>query len=332
VRLTEDKIILVVRTTRMADLKVRYSSRSQAEFYVRHMGSDFTDYEKEDTSYQAAITETQQILTKLGRVQVVTRAMLPNFIFGPQDIVVALGQDGLVANTLKYLSGQPLIGVNPDPQRWDGQLLPFTVRNLDQIAREVLHRRRPVKQVTMARVTLNTGPMLFAVNDFFIGARTHVSARYRIELGKQGEDHSSSGVVVSTGLGSTGWLKSLLTGAAAITQSAGTLLAGQFTQTTFVGKQPPPAAAPKVRPNVKTEFAWDSDYLLFTVREPFPTKQTGATLVFGRVTAKQPLVIESRMGAGGVIFSDGIEQDFLEFNSGIRATIDLGERKGMLVV
>jgi NAD kinase len=330
-RLTENKIILVVRATRLADLKARFATKMQAQFYVSRLGGDFTDYEKEDTAYQAAIAEARQILSGLGRVQILQRALLPNFVFGPEDIIVALGQDGLVANTLKYLGGQPLIGVNPDPQRWDGQLLPFTVRDLDKIVREVLQHRRPLKQVTMARATLNTGPTLHAVNDFFIGARTHISARYRIELGKQGENHSSSGVIVSTGLGSTGWLKSLVTGAAAITQSVGAVLAGQSSQTLFAGI-PQPATATKVRLNIKTEFAWDADYLFFTVREPFPTKQTGATLVFGRVTPQQPLVIESRMGEAGVIFSDGIEQDFLEFNSGTRATIGVAERKGVLVV
>jgi len=331
-RLTENKIILVVRATRLADLKARFATKMQAKFYVNRLGGDFADYENEDTAYQAAIAEARQILAGLGRVQIVQRALLPNFVFGPQDIIVALGQDGLVANTLKYLGGQPLIGVNPDPQRWDGQLLPFKVRDLDKIVREVLGQRRPVRQVTMAKATLNTGPMLHAVNDFFIGARSHISARYRIELGKQAEIHSSSGVIVSTGLGSTGWLKSLLTGAAAITQSAGTVLAAQFTQSSFPNMPQSKATPPKVRLNVRTEFPWDADYLFFTVREPFPTKQTGAALVFGRVTEQQPLMIESRMGEAGVIFSDGIEQDFLEFNSGTHATIGIAERKGVLVV
>src|SRR5947209_10514709 len=184
-RLTENKIILVVRATRLADLKARFATKMQAKFYVSRLGGDFADYEKEDTAYQAAIVEARQILSSLGRVQIVQRAMLPNFVFGPQDTIVALGQDGLVANTLKYLSRQPLIGVNPDPQRWDGKLLPFAVRDLDKIVREVLRRGRSIKQVTMAKVTLNTGPTLYAVNDFFVGARSHISARYRIELGKQ---------------------------------------------------------------------------------------------------------------------------------------------------
>ena len=82
---------------------------------------------------------------------------------------------------------------------------------------------------------------------------------------------------------------------------------------------------------MKTEFAWDASYLFYTVREPFPTKTTGTSLVFGRVTPETPLILESRMAENGVIFSDGIEQDFLEFNSGTQAVIGLAEKKGVLV-
>ena len=88
----------------------------------------------------------------------------------------------------------------------------------------------------------------------------------------------------------------------------------------------------KVRLHVKTGFPWDANYLFFTVREPFPTRTTGSSLVFGRVTNEMPLLLQSQMAENGVIFSDGIEKDFLEFNSGTQAVIGLAERKGVLVV
>ncbi|MFO1484571.1 MAG: hypothetical protein U1F71_14515 [Verrucomicrobiaceae bacterium] len=310
-RLTETKIILVVRATRLADLKAKFATKSQARFYVSRLGGDFSDYEREDANYQTAISEAHRLLGDLGRVQVVQRAFLPNFVFGEQDIVVALGQDGLVANTLKYLNGQPLVGVNPDPKRYDGQLLPFQVPQLDKIMREVLRGGRSKREVTMAEASLNTGLSLCAVNDLFIGVKSHGSARYRITLGKAAENHSSSGVIVSTGLGSTGWFKSLMAGAAGVAVAAGRAEAKQAQDMTF---------------------PWESNHLFFTVREPFPSNTTGAELVFGKVTPQQPLVIESQMGENGVIFSDGIEHDFLEFNSGTRATITISKRKGRLVV
>ena len=198
-RLTEIKLVLVTRPTRVAELKRRFNTRMQAKFYVSHLGQDFSDYEQEDERYAASVRAVQQVLDTLGRVQVIDRSFLPNFVFGPQDIVIVLGQDGLVANTVKYLSGQPVVGVNPDPTRWDGQLLPFRVPDVAKVMSEVLQGRRPLKPVTMAQASLNTGERLFAVNDLFIGPRTHTSARYVIEIGGERETHSSSGVLVSTG-------------------------------------------------------------------------------------------------------------------------------------
>jgi hypothetical protein len=38
------------------------------------------------------------------------------------------------------------------------------------------------------------------------------------------------------------------------------------------------------------------------------------------------------MSEGGVIFSDGIEADYLEFNAGARVEIAVAERRGRLVI
>jgi NAD kinase len=330
-RLTDNKLVLVTRPTRLAELVVRFNTVSQAKFYVEHQGADFRDYLREDETYHQALVETQGALAQLGRVQVIDRGFLPNFVFGPEDTVVTLGQDGLVANTIKYLYGQPVVGVNPDPARWDGKLLPFKVGDLKKVLPEVFVGRRPTKSVTMAKASLNNGQTMYAVNDLFVGPKSHGSARYVIRSGDASETHSSSGVIVSTGMGSTGWLKSLLTGAAAVTQAAGSVLARQASRELVAATKPGENRPGKVRLNVRTEFAWDADYLFFTVREPFPTRTTGASLVFGRVTQEMPLTLESQMAENGVIFSDGIEKDFLEFNSGTQAVIDLAERKGVLV-
>lgn len=317
-RLTDRKIVLVTRPTRLAELVTRFNTVSQARFYVEHQGADFSDYLREDETYHRALAATQEVLVKTGRVQTVDRSFLPNFVFGPEDIVVTLGQDGLVANTLKYLDGQPIVAVNPDPERWDGRLLPFRVQDLNTLLPEVALDRCQTRSVTMAQAVLNNGQVLLGVNDLFIGPKTHTSARYFIRSGKHGETQSSSGVIISTGMGATGWLKSLLTGAGAVAMAAGNR-----------GRKP--AQQPSCYETAVNGFSWESDYLYFTVREPFPTKTTSATVVFGRVTQDIPLVLESQMAENGVIFSDGIEKDFLEFNSGTKAVIGIAEKKGQLV-
>ena len=310
---TDRKIVVVTRETRVDNLRKRFNSIDQAEFFVKKRGGKFKDYLAEDSNYKTSVGTLEDSILEWGRVQFIDRAYLTNFVFGPEDTVVAIGQDGLVANTLKYLhDNQPLIGVNPDPDRWDGVLLPFTVDQLSDIIADVLAGNYRSREVTMANATLNDGQEILAVNDFFIGQRTHTSARYIIESAGKEERHSSSGVIVSTGLGSTGWLKSLLHGASAIAEDIS-------------------GTGVTVNPS-ETTLSWESRKLLFTVREPFPSRATQADLVFGAVTPDSPLKIRSLMAENGVLFSDGIESDFLEFNSGSEATISISDIRGNLVV
>lgn len=310
-RLSERKLILVTRPTRVQHLKRRFNTESQAAFYVQSRGEDFSDYQDEDRTYRLRVAEAETLLAGFGFVQSIDRGYLTNYAFGPEDIVIAIGQDGLVANTLKYLAGgQPLIGVNPDPARWDGVLLPFQVRDLPQVLPDVISRRHRSHPVTMAEAVLNDGQRLLAVNDLFIGPRTHTSARYVISSGGLEEQHSSSGIIVSTGLGSTGWLSSLLHGAAGVSSASG-----------WCAPAPHRAAG----------FGWAERRLLFTVREPFPSRTTGANLVFGEVNEQRPLRLRSLMSESGVIFSDGVESDFLEFNSGTLASIRVAKDQGQLV-
>ena len=256
-----------------------------------------------------AVKTVLEVLRAHGRYQAVDRQFVPNFLFAPQDVVIALGQDGLVANTLKYLDRQPLVGVNPDPARWDGVLLPFAARDVARLLPEVLADEREIKTVTMAEATLASGQVLNAVNDLFIGPRSHTSARYEIALGGTREVQSSSGVIVSTPMGSTGWMRSVLTGSMAVASMAS-------------GKSLPWEFEP---------WAWHVRGLMFAVREPFPSRSSQATLVCGQVYDGERMAITSLMAEGGVIFSDGIEADYLEFNAGTRVEIGLAAREGWLV-
>jgi len=215
-RLTENKIILITRKTRLEELIVRFNTEAQARFYIEHLGADFDDYLDEDLNYKNSIKKAEKALTSLARVQTIDRSFVPNFIFGEEDTIVVLGQDGLVANVLKYLNKQPVIGVNPDPARWEGVLLPFKIDDLPEVTAEVLNQGCKIEQITMAKAVLNTGQTIYGVNDLFIGPKSHSSARYTIQLAENLESQSSSGIIVSTGLGSTGWLRSIIAGATCI--------------------------------------------------------------------------------------------------------------------
>lgn len=306
---TERKVVLITRQTRLEELIQRYHTLAQARFYIEHLGADFSDYLRENEAYAQSLRQVVEVLQAWGRYQIVERHLIPNYCFAEDDIVVTLGQDGLVANTLKYLHGQPVIGINPEPKRWDGILLPFTAPDFQHILNDTARRRRKTRAITMAQATLSNGQVLRAVNDLFIGPQNHTSALYDITLGEQHEFQSSSGIIVSTGLGSTAWIKSIVTGS---------MMVAQASLPSFTWKYKP--------------LAWNSEQLLFAVREPFPSHATQTELVFGKVSKQEPLKLRSRMADNGVIFSDGMYRDYVEFNAGMEAQISIAAEQGQLVI
>lgn len=305
-----DKLILLSRPTRLDSLVAKFNTRQQARFYVEHLGADFSDYENEHQRYYEALSSIERSATRLGKVHRLDWRYLPNFLFGGNDLVLAVGQDGLVANALKYIGRQRIIGFNPDPARWDGVLSRFSADEAAGAIADTLSERTDVREITRARVRLSDGQSLCAVNDFFIGIKGHVSARYELRHEDDAENQSSSGVIVSTPLGRSGWMKSVVAGSSGIIGA----LAGNGRDTT------PPDAA------------WDDDELLFAVREPFPSVCTGAEMVYGSIAPGERFEIESHMGENGIIFSDGVQDDFLNFNYSVVASIGVDEIKGHIVV
>jgi NAD kinase len=298
-----EKLVLVTRKTRLAELIERFNTRRQAQFYLEHAGLDFDDYAEEDDTYRRAL---DAVLSQLGggmKLQVLDRALVPTYLFARADVVMALGQDGLVANTAKYAGAQPLIGVNPDPKRFDGVLLPFGVAQARAALDATLSGTARVREVTLAEAQLSDGQRLLAFNDLFLGARTHVSARYRLD----GEMQSSSGVLISTGAGSTGWLSSVVNMALSVGQAFGEAR----------------CAAPALK--------WEDGRLVFVVREPFASRHSTTKRTAGLLAPGASLHVESLMPGGGVVFSDGMEDDCLSFNSGVVATVHAAAQKAHLV-
>lgn len=308
---TFENVIIVTRNTELDDLVARFNTVAQARFYLEQAGQSFERIASAHETHQHVLEKVRRAVPRDIKSQVISRDLVPRFTFGDADLVVTVGQDGLVSNTAKYLSGQPVLAINPDPGRFDGVLLPFTQDTFEKSMHHALRGNFSVKQVTLARAELSDGQSLTAFNDFFIGARSHVSARYRIEIGQRSEDQSSSGIIVSTGAGSTGWLQSVYAGAAGVIEALGGTV---------------------VPPENGGRLSWDSEELVYSVREPFPSVSTQASIVHGVCSDRDPLVITSHMPRNGVIFSDGVESDFLEFNSGAELVLSTAAKKARLVM
>jgi NAD kinase len=303
-----EKVVVVTRKTRLVELIERFNTRAQAKFYIEHAGGDFGEYEAEDAAYRRALEIVRRAMEVGLKIQVLDRGLVPSYAFLPGDVVVTLGQDGLVANVAKYAAGQPIVAVNPDPSRFDGILLPFLAEEAGRALARTLEGRQTTRAVTLAEARLADGQRLLAFNDLFVGARTHVSARYRLRWKSAEEAQSSSGVLVSTGAGSTGWLSSVFQMVSGVATWAG--------------------GAP-LRP---LRFEWEDPRLVFVVREPFVSRHSSASIVTDVIAPGEHLVVESAMPVGGVIFSDGVEADHLAFDSGATVTIGAAPEAAHLVV
>jgi len=305
-----ENVIIVSRNTELDDLVARFNTQAQAKFYLEQAGQSFERIQQAHDVHYRVLAQVGKAIGTTTKHQVIGRDIVPRFTFGPDDLVVTVGQDGLVSNTAKYLSEQPILAVNPDPDLFDGVLLPFDASNVNANLAKALRGEHHIKPVTLAMARSTDGQELLAFNDFFVGANSHVSARYEIEVGESRETHSSSGIIVSTGAGSTGWLRSVYAGAVGVVEALG----GTVTE-----------------PEGGLRIPWDANNLMYSVREPFPSRATQCSLVHGSFDDTRPLKVTSRMARNGIIFSDGIESDYLEFNSGAELTITTAPQKAHLI-
>ncbi len=303
-----ERAIIIRDKTRLEQLIERFNSKEQARFYIERLGSDFDHFQDEHDQFYKSLKIVENKVSSLFKTKTLNRSFLPTYIFTAEDLIIVIGQDGLVANTAKYVNGQAIIAINPDPGQYDGVLLPFNSNNFITGVNDLAKDSAILKSVTMAEARLQDGQRLLAFNDFYIGASSHVSARYFISFQGKKEFQSSSGIIISTGAGSSGWLSSIFNMAYNMNQ-----FTGQKTK------------------HQQAKLDWDAQKLIFVVREPFMSQVTQVGIGFGTITNNQPLEIQSEMLNNGIIFSDGIEADFLSFNAGSKVTVGVAKEKAVLV-
>jgi len=291
------RVVVVSRHSERDELIARHGTRAAAEFYLRGRGRDLTEVEQRHGALGSALAAVSGHIPVDWRRGHVDRADLDRFLFAPEDIVVVVGQDGLVANVAKYLDGQPVIGIDPEPGRNAGVLVPHPATGLPKLLAAVTTGQARYEDRAMAAATLDDGQVLTGLNEVYVGHASHQSARYVLRTPHgHTERQSSSGVIVGTGTGATGWCRSI-----ARDRRADELL-------------PAPAG----------------DTLCWFVREAWPSPATGATLTAGALGGDGRLELTSE-GDRLVLFADGVEHDHLTLSWGQRVTIGLAPRRLRLV-
>ncbi|MER6242365.1 hypothetical protein [Streptomyces griseorubiginosus] len=281
------RAVLVHRTTEYEELVAHHGTHGQAAFFLSSRGRDIREVAERHERVRQALADVTAAIPLTWRQARVERADLDRFLFAPEDVVVVVGQDGLVANVAKYLAGQPVLGIDTEPGRNPGVLVRHRPRDTAGL---LAVAGRSVDELTMVEAVADDTQRLVALNEIYLGAGGHQTARYRLGLEGDGgvvEAQASSGVLVGTGTGATGWLRS-------VWQERGARL-----------RLPGPT----------------EDRLVWFVREAWPSPATGTSLTAGELAARARLrlTVESERL---IAFGDGMEGDALELTWG--QTVEVG--------
>ncbi|MGW1146533.1 hypothetical protein ACWD6I_16085 [Streptomyces sp. NPDC002454] len=290
------RAVLVHRTTEYEELLARHGTPGQAAFFLASRGRDLEPVAARHARARRTLAAVEAAVPLHWRRARVERGDLDRFLFGPEDVVVVVGADGLVANTAKYLGGQPVVGVDPEPGRGLGVLVRHRPADTAKLLAAAVRPGAAFDELTMVEAVADDTQRIRALNEVYLGAPGHQTARYRLATGTRPERpaheeaQASSGVLVGTGTGATGWLRSL-----------------------WRERSGPPALPAPADPR-----------LLWFVREAWPSPTTGTTLVQGALTTGEHLhlVVESdRL----VVFGDGVESDALELTWGQTVRVGLAD-------
>jgi NAD kinase len=293
------RVVVVRRRTELEELLDRHGTRGQAEFFLRDRGRTLGSAQAEHDQVTEALRAVSATIPAGWRRGGVERSDLHRFLFDDGDVVVVVGQDGLVANVAKYLHDQPVIGIDPQPGINPGVLVRHAPGAAASLMTAASTGQATLEQRTMVQACLDDGQTLIALNEIFLGHTSHQSARYRLTPpdASTAERQSSSGLIVATGTGATGWC-------ASIAAERG----GHFL---------PPMPSERA-------LAW-------FVREAWPSPATGTTRTEGVLARQEQLRVVAE-AENLVVFGDGLEADRLLTTWGQEVTIGIAERQLQLIV
>ncbi len=305
------RVVIVHRTTEYEELVAHHGTHGQAAFFLSSRGRTIEEIAERHHRTRRALTDVASAIPLTWRQSRVERADLDRFLFAPEDVVVVVGQDGLVANVAKYLAGQPVVGIDSDPGRNPGVLVRHRATDAAGLLPAALATATGVDELTMVEAVADDTQRLLALNEIYLGAAGHQTARYRLGLeddgnGRDGgnggngrgvvEVQASSGVLVGTGTGATGWIRSV-----------------------WEGRGSP---LPLPRPA--------EDRLVWFVREAWPSPTTGTTQVAGLLSATSRLTLTAE-SERLIAFGDGMEGDALELTWGQSVRVGVCGRRLRLV-
>lgn len=130
------------------------------------------------------------------------------------DLVISVGGDGTALSASHFLFDKPLLAVNSSPRTSEGALTTITLDKLHEKLEEIKQGKHKIERLERIEISIN-GKIKepIALNEVFIAnEKAYHMSKYELKI-KHGrkierEKQFSSGIIFSTGTGSTAWFKS----------------------------------------------------------------------------------------------------------------------------
>ncbi|MFO0415839.1 MAG: hypothetical protein ACK5Y6_00990 [Pseudomonadota bacterium] len=128
---------------------------------------------------------------------------------GSVKAIVALGGDDFLKLVSQHIEDLPVLGVNSDPATSTGVLLSTSIEKLPEAIQALETDSYKIERWTRVELTIDGTSCGRALNDVVLGKRDfrHMS-RHELEVHGEKTQQRSSGILISTGAGSTGWFSS----------------------------------------------------------------------------------------------------------------------------
>uniref|UniRef100_A0A1I7TDS2 NAD(+) kinase n=1 Tax=Caenorhabditis tropicalis TaxID=1561998 RepID=A0A1I7TDS2_9PELO len=303
--------------------------------YLQQKGTNVAELLENEKKQVSAVEQIVSELSKAGiSSKVVTRQELSRYL-GDTDLVISAGGDGTFLAAASVVTDQtPVIGVNTDPIGSEGHLcVGGKTPPTDLIERLVTGRLEWVQR-SRIRVTVTTGKTILkksvkvsnlALNEVFIGEDEAAKvSTYNISIDDSPRvKQKSSGMIVSTGTGSTSWYL----GMNRIDENATTSVL-EALQSLGINVPITRNLVEKVINSVNEKIPFEPDHpsFAFSIREPIfnATYKRTATRGFAR-----KIRLESRC-TNGFLVLDGSTK--IPFPRGSIATIEINSADALKTV
>ncbi|MDO8741035.1 MAG: hypothetical protein Q7J54_05690 [Candidatus Woesearchaeota archaeon] len=125
------------------------------------------------------------------------------------DLVIAAGGDGTLLYTASFVDSALVLAVNSAPQHSVGNLTSANASDLEEKLGRFYKGYFSVLNRTRLNVEIDSKHVGLALNEIYMGSIKPfgIAARYAIKVDDKEEEQKSSGIIVSTGTGSTAMFK-----------------------------------------------------------------------------------------------------------------------------